>query len=60
MMEGFDECRKRLLEMGYPESDVDEVLARMRREEEEQIAAQAARGDLTRDQVAGAPEKNRV
>jgi hypothetical protein len=30
----YDECRRQLLDMGYPESEVDEVLALMRLEDE--------------------------
>jgi hypothetical protein len=40
-MDVYDECRARLLAMGYSESDVDDVLARMRREEEDRERGEA-------------------
>jgi hypothetical protein len=51
----YDECRVRLLAMGYSEPDVDDVLARMRREDEAE-RAEAPRGKLPRDEDSNSVE----
>lgn len=59
-MDGFDELKKHLLAMNYPESWVDETLSRMRREEEAQLASLRLRSDLPRDQVREQPDESEV
>jgi hypothetical protein len=54
-MDVYDECRARLLAMGYPEPDVDDVLARMRRDDEAEHA-EVPRGKSPRDEDLNSTE----
>jgi hypothetical protein len=54
-MDGFDECKRRLLAMGYSEPEVDAVLARMKLEEEIE-RAETPRGKSPREEDLNSTE----
>ena len=47
-MEAFDELKRQLLSMGYPEQEIDDVLARMRAEEQQEALHHATMRDDAR------------